>query len=103
MQLPLDVYNRFNAYTGNGQSALLQEVKGYLEGTYYQSRIRADGQVAVVEFNSLTIEVVPVFKYDDSGSWLQGFTYQSQAPACSSFAPIALCDHKCQILINNLR
>jgi len=65
MQLPLDVYHRFDGYAGNGQSALLQEVKGHLENTYGQTRMRGDGQVVVVGFNTVTIEVVPVFRYDD--------------------------------------
>lgn len=70
MPLPLEVYERFNAYDGNGQSALLQEVKGHLVATYPQTKMRGDGQVVVVAFNTLTIELVPVFNYDSAGRWL---------------------------------
>lgn len=70
MPLPVDVYQRFDAYYGNGQSALLQEVKGHLAATYPQTNVRGDGQVVVVAFNSLTIEVVPVINYDSTGRWL---------------------------------
>lgn len=70
MELPLAVYDRFNGYAGNGQSALLQEVKACLENTYRQTQMRGDGQVVVIAFNSVTIEVVPVFRYDDDGNWL---------------------------------
>lgn len=70
MPLPIEVYNRFNGNTGNVQSALLQEVKGHLSGTYPQTKMRGDGQVVVVAFNTLMVEVVPVFDYDSAGTWL---------------------------------
>src|SRR4051794_16569097 len=56
MQLPIDVYERFNGYQGNVQSALLQEVKGHLLTTYPQTSMRGDGQVVVVGFNTVAIE-----------------------------------------------
>jgi hypothetical protein len=70
MLLPVEVYHRFEGYAGNKQSALLQEVKNNLLATYPQTNMRGDGQVVVVAFNTLKIEVVPVFKWDDSGTWL---------------------------------
>lgn len=70
MPLPSDVYQRFETYTGNRQSALLQEVKNKLLGTYPQTNMRGDGQVVIVAFNTITIEVVPVFRWDDAGTWL---------------------------------
>jgi hypothetical protein len=66
----VDVYNRFNTYQGNVQSALLQEVKGHLATSYPQTTLRGDGQVVVVAFNTLMIEVVPVFNYDSLGRWI---------------------------------
>ncbi len=70
MPLPLDVYHRFETYTGNRQSSLLQEVKNNLLNTYPQTNMRGDGQVVVTAFNTITIEVVPVFRWDDAGTWL---------------------------------
>jgi hypothetical protein len=70
MPLPIEVYNRFNGNTGNVQSALLQEVKGHLSGTYSQTKIRGDGQVVVVAFNTVMVEVIPVFNFDSAGTWL---------------------------------
>lgn len=70
MQLPNDTYHRFNNYSGNKQSALLQEVKNSLLDTYSQTDMRGDGQVVIVAFNTLKIEVVPVFKWDDTGRWI---------------------------------
>jgi hypothetical protein len=78
-QLPYSVYERFNAYTNNGQSALLQEVKSSIEKTY-KSYMKADGQVIVISFtDGITFELVPAFlNKDDSftfpdsnngGSW----------------------------------
>ena len=34
VQLPAETYQKFNAYSSNGQSALLQEVKNVLAKTY---------------------------------------------------------------------
>jgi hypothetical protein len=70
MPLPIEVYNRFESNTGNIQSALLQEVKDHLVSTYSQTKTRGDGQVVVVAFNTITVEVVPVFNYDSAGKWL---------------------------------
>ena len=45
VQLPYSTYKKFDGYTSNGQSALLQEVKGVLQKTYSTSYIKGDGQV----------------------------------------------------------
>ena len=50
-QLPLSLYQQYNEYSGNGQSALLQAVKKSIEKTYPTTSIRADGQVILVPFN----------------------------------------------------
>lgn len=61
---------RFDARSGNVQSALLQEVKGSLEVTYPSSRMRGDGQIVEVAFNSLTVEVLPVFAIGNGQFWM---------------------------------
>lgn len=79
-QLPYFVYEQYNKYAGNGQSALLQVVKTSIEKTYSKTSIRGDGQVIVVPFtDGISFEVVPAFiNTDDSftfpdssggGSW----------------------------------
>lgn len=70
-QLPYSVYEQYNNYSRNGQSALLNAVKTSIEKTYSTTSIRADGQVILVPFNDgITFEVVPAFiNKDDS------FTY----------------------------
>jgi hypothetical protein len=79
-QLPYSKYEQYNNYYGNGQSALLQEVKRSIERKYSTTIIKADGQVIVVPFDDgLEFEVVPAFiNKDDSytfpnanngGSW----------------------------------
>jgi hypothetical protein len=65
--LPLAVYQRFQQRTGNRQSQLLQEVKDYLLLSYPTTRMRGDGQVVVVAFNSYQIEVVPAFAREGGG------------------------------------
>src|SRR5258707_13530223 len=67
-ELPYSEYVKFNAYAGNGQSALLQTVKRSVEKTYSTTSIRADGQVILVPFSDgITFEVVPAFiNKDDS-------------------------------------
>jgi hypothetical protein len=66
-ELPPEVYHRIETYQGNKQSALLQEVRANLLETFPQTNMRGDGQVVVVGFNSITVEVVPAFRYDDFG------------------------------------
>lgn len=64
--LPLSVKVRFDARTGNVQSQLLHEIKQVLSSTYTQTDLRQDGQVVVVGFNSITVEVVPAFRFGDT-------------------------------------
>ena len=79
-ELPAEVYHRYNGYSTNGQSALLQAVRSSMQKTYSTSQVGGDGQVVVVSFqDGITFEVVPVFTntagsytYPDSnngGSW----------------------------------
>src|SRR5215204_742424 len=77
--LPWDVYYRFEQREGNRQSHLLQEVRSVLQGTYPQTDMRGDGQVVTVRFNTVMVEVVPVFVHqsgqftmpntNDGGRW----------------------------------
>ncbi|AIQ40520.1 nucleotidyltransferase [Paenibacillus sp. FSL R5-0912] len=80
VQLPYATYQKFNNYSGNGQSALLQEVKGVLQKTYSSSYIKSDGQVVGINFaDNIDFEIVPAFINDggsytypdtnDAGSW----------------------------------
>lgn len=67
IQLPVAKYSQYNNYIGNGQSALLQEVKRSIENTYSVTRIGADGQVIVVPFDdNIKFEVLPTFINDDN-------------------------------------
>lgn len=63
--LPWGVYQRFEARSGNRQSQLLQEVKGVLTDTYSMTKMRGDGQVVVVPFATMPVEVVPGFLLDN--------------------------------------
>lgn len=80
VQLPYETYVKFNGYTSNGQSALLQEVKTALQKTYSTSHVKGDGQVIGINFDDgISFEIVPAFinkddsyTYPDSnngGSW----------------------------------
>jgi hypothetical protein len=63
--LPSEVYHRFNAYTSNKQSALLQEVKAILQSSFPNTtNIRGDGPVVFVGFDSYCVEVVPAFELE---------------------------------------
>lgn len=60
--LPTAVYHRFQARTGNKQSALLQEVKDVVLSTYASTDVGGDGQVVAVTFAlSFDVEVAPAF------------------------------------------
>lgn len=65
-ELPYPVYERINRYSGNGQSALLQEVRSSISTTYSTTSISADGQIVEVPFtDGITFEVVPAFINND--------------------------------------
>ena len=79
-RLPRSIYQRYNNYIGNGQSALLQAVRNSVKTTYSDTDIGADGQVILVYFtDGITFELVPGFlntggsyTYPDSnggGNW----------------------------------
>ena len=79
-RLPYSVYQNYNAYKGNGQSALLQAVRTSVKKTYSATDIGADGQVILVSFtDGIAFELVPgfvnkddIYTYPDSnqgGSW----------------------------------
>lgn len=68
-ELPSSLYFTYEAYQGNGQSALLQAVRNSMQKTYSTSSVGGDGQVVVVGFkDGITFEVVPVFE-NKAGSY----------------------------------
>ena len=63
IKLPKKIYNRYDQYKRNGQSALLQFLKDTLHQTYPKSHISADGQVVKIDFSDDTsFELVPAFE-----------------------------------------
>ena len=70
MVLPSSTYWKYDAYSTNGQSALLQAVKSSIEKTYSSTDVGGDGQVVVVRFSDgMRFEVVPAFECND-GTYL---------------------------------
>lgn len=64
--LPLDKKEQYENYQSNGQSALLQEIKKSIKGTYPKTKIKADGQVVVVDFSDgICFELLPCFKDEE--------------------------------------
>lgn len=63
--LPPQVYWRFQHRAGNRQSQLLQEVKSVLVARYSRTTMRGDGQVVVVPFEHVEVEVAPGFRCQD--------------------------------------
>jgi hypothetical protein len=60
--LPNSVYQKYNAYQTNGQSALLQAVRDSIGRTYANSYVGADGQVVALNFtDNIRFEILPVF------------------------------------------
>jgi hypothetical protein len=69
MELPSSVYCKYDAYTANGRSALLQAVRNSLAKTHPSTSIGGDGQVIAISFtDGITSEIVPVFT-NSSGSY----------------------------------
>lgn len=66
--LPVGLYHQYNAYAGNGQSALLGAVRAALLTTYPNTKIAGDGQVVVIEFtDNVKYEVLPAFLNEGGG------------------------------------
>lgn len=69
VRLPYSTYEKYNNYSSNGQSALLQAVKESI-GKTYPSYKRADGQVVKIDFTDGTsYEIVPCFLNQDQESY----------------------------------
>lgn len=68
-ELPWAEYERYKAYDGNGPSQLLQAIRGSLKARYPSTEIRGDGQVVVIQFDTFTVEVLPVFIDKDSDGY----------------------------------
>ncbi len=63
VELPESDYNRYDSVKGNGQSRLLQAVRGAIQTAYPRSDIRADGQVVKIAFgDGVRFEILPAFK-----------------------------------------
>jgi predicted nucleotidyltransferase len=72
VELPYSTYQQYNAYIGNGQSALLQAVKNSIQKTYSSTHVSGDGQVVKLNFtDGICYEIVPGFLNSDNKS----FTY----------------------------
>ncbi len=61
-RLPFELYERYDGYYGNGQSALLQDVRSSIKKTYATTNLAANGQVIQIPFkDGITFELVPCF------------------------------------------
>ncbi|WP_102707269.1 SMODS domain-containing nucleotidyltransferase [Terribacillus saccharophilus] len=70
VQLPYKMYEKYSNYNGNGQSALLQDVKKALQKTYPTSHVKGDGQVIGIRFDDgISFEIVPAFINTDGKSY----------------------------------
>ena len=64
--LPYATYERYNAYSGNKQSALLSAVRSAVRKTYSTSDVFGDGQVVIIAFDDgVTYELLPAFVNKD--------------------------------------
>lgn len=70
-RLPYEIYEKYNNYQYNGQSALLQSVRESIKKRYAYTDIGGDGQVVVVPFDDdITFEILPAFINKD-----ESYTY----------------------------
>lgn len=77
LELPQTEYERYGAAKRNGQSRLLQAVKGAIQTSYPRSDISADGQIVKITFSDgMRFELLPAFpNVDWSGNWSGTYTY----------------------------
>lgn len=67
-KIPLDVYEHYEQYNGNGPSALLQKIRGILDKEYETSETpKAWGKVVLVKFpdGKHDIELLPAYEAGD--------------------------------------
>ncbi|MCD7849302.1 MAG: hypothetical protein LUH63_05910 [Parabacteroides sp.] len=68
-EMPSSLYYKYDAWTSNGQSAFLQAVKNSIIQTYWNTSLKADGQIIEVSFSDgMKFEVLPVFA-NQAGSY----------------------------------
>ncbi|AWT09175.1 nucleotidyltransferase [Stutzerimonas frequens] len=101
--LPWDVYDRFNKYSNNKQSALLGEIRKELADLYPNKTVRAQQQVVSVDFGTYIVEVLPAFENDDGS-----FTYPDANDggnwrACNPIAEIEKIDDLHKSTNSNLK
>ena len=88
--LPNDVKKQFDGHKGNGKSHLLQDIRETILKTFPNTKIRADGQVVVVDFtDGMKFEVLPGFDQGegayrhpdthDGGSWKLTYPFLEQS------------------------
>ena len=77
VELPREVYEKYDAQKGNGQSRLLQATREAILQTYPESDVHADGQVVVIDFtDGIKFEILPAFKQLDwLGNWNGKYDY----------------------------
>lgn len=101
--LPFEVYQRLQGTQGNRQSALLQEVKRVLQTTFPKTTLRGDGQVVVVAFDRMSVEVVPAFLLDNGQYWICDTHDGGRYVAADPRAEIAYIDAVDSLYCRNLR
>lgn len=70
-KVPREVYNRYNAYTTNGQQAMLYAFRDVIGGVYDTSSVKADGLVVALKFSDgIAFELMPAVENSDGS-----FTY----------------------------
>lgn len=63
--LPISMLEQYSSHETNGQSNLLQDIRGTLLETFPRTSIKADGQAVVVDYETRTFEVTPAFIVND--------------------------------------
>jgi hypothetical protein len=67
-EMPPLKHAQYDSHLGNGQSALLSEVRSSIVKTYPDTSVGADGQVVVVSFaDGMKFEVLPAFQNQGGG------------------------------------
>lgn len=70
VELPYSIYEKYNNYSNNGQSALIHALKETIKKTYSTTHVRGDGQVVKLNFtDGICYEIVPGFINKDGESY----------------------------------
>ncbi|WLI11676.1 MULTISPECIES: nucleotidyltransferase [Pseudomonas] len=101
--LPWEVYDRFNKYENNKQSALLAEIRLILKEKFPNRDVKAQQQVVSIDFTDYIVEVLPAFLNEDGSYTYPDANDGGQWRTCNPISEIDETNSLNQLKNHNLK